>query len=116
MSRTKRVAVTSPQTRLAHVHRRASGPWRTPRLDSAESARALSQYRAQLRPALLTLAGLFALLCGLPVVFTLLPGLDAVRVGGIPLSWLMLAVLPFPLMVLLALWQLRRAEEIEDER
>jgi hypothetical protein len=116
VSRTKRVPVTSPQTRLAHAHRRASGPWRTPRLDAAESARALSHYRAQRRPALLTLAGLLTLLCGLPVLFTLLPGLDHVRVGGIPLSWLMLGVLPFPVMVLLAVWQLRRAEEIEDDR
>ncbi|TNC22978.1 hypothetical protein [Amycolatopsis alkalitolerans] len=116
MSRARRVAVTSPQTRLAHAHRRASGPWRTPRLDPAESARALSLYRRQQAPAVLTLTALLILLCGLPVVFALWPGLDQVRVGGIPLSWLMLGVLPFPVMVLLAVWQLRRAEKIEDDR
>lgn len=116
MNRTRRVSVTSPQTKLAHTHRRESGPWRTQSLDATESGRALSQYRAQRRPAVVTMAGLVVLLCGLPVVFTVLPALDDVRLGGIPLSWVMLAVVPFPVMVALGVWQLRRAEEIEDDR
>ncbi|KAA9154837.1 hypothetical protein FPZ12_031250 [Amycolatopsis acidicola] len=116
MTRTRRVAVTSPQTRLAHAHRRAGGPWRVPRMEATETARAFDAYRRQRRPALITLAVTALLLCGLPVVFRLLPGLDHVRLLGFPLSWLMLGVLPFPVMVLLAVWQLRRAEEIEDDR
>ncbi|HVV11819.1 hypothetical protein [Amycolatopsis sp.] len=116
MTRTRRVAVTSPQTRLAHAHRRASGPWRVPRMDADDTGRALSAYRRQRRPAVITLAATALLLCGLPVVFRLFPGLDHVRLAGFPLSWLMLGVLPFPLMVLLSAWQLRRAEEIEDDR
>jgi cytochrome oxidase assembly protein ShyY1 len=30
-------------------------------------------------------------------------------------SWLMIAVLPYPAMALLARWQLRRAERLEDD-
>jgi hypothetical protein len=116
VNRTRRVAVTSPQTRLAHGHRRAIGHWRAPRLDAAETSRALSLYHGQRRPAVLTLAALAILLCGLTMVFTLCPGLDQARLLGIPVSWLMLGVLPFPAMVLLAGWQLRRAEALEDER
>jgi hypothetical protein len=107
VNRTRRVAVTSPQTRLAHAHRRAIGHWRAPRLDAAETSRALSLYHGQRRPAVLTLAALAILLCGLTMVFTLCPGLDQARLLG---------VLPFPAMVLLAGWQLRRAEALEDER
>jgi cytochrome oxidase assembly protein ShyY1 len=36
-----------------------------------------------------------------------------VRLAGIPLSWLAVAVLPYPVLVLLAGWQLRRAERAE---
>ena len=36
------------------------------------------------------------------------------RLAGIPLSWLAVAVLPYPVLVLLAGWQLRRAERAEQ--
>ena len=115
MSHVRRVAVTSPQTRLAHAHRRADGPWRPPRLDSAETSRAMALYSKQLRRAALSLAALVAFLAGLAVLFEHEPVLDHLRVMGIPLSWLMLGALPFPVLVTLAVWQLRHAERIEDE-
>ncbi|WP_020670984.1 hypothetical protein [Amycolatopsis nigrescens] len=114
MSRTKRVAVMSPQTRLAHARGRATRRWRVPRLDPADAERALTLYRAQRGPGLLALALLFGLLLALPLLFALWPELDGLRLLGIPVSWLLLAVLPYPAMVLLARWQLRRAERIED--
>jgi hypothetical protein len=46
-------------------------------------------------------------------VLASIPALDAVRLAGIPVSWLAVAVLPFPLMALLAGWQLRKAERVE---
>jgi hypothetical protein len=46
----------------------------------------------------------------------LFPGLDEIRLLGIPVSWLSLAVLPYPALALLAGWQLRRAERAEDVR
>ncbi|NKQ53806.1 hypothetical protein HFP15_13030 [Amycolatopsis sp. K13G38] len=115
MTRTKRVAVTSPQTRLARGHRRANGPWRPPRLDGADTSHASWLYRRQRGRALLLLAALAGFLCGVAVLFKFVPGLDHLRLLGMPLSWLMLGALPFPVMVTLTLWQLRRAERLEDE-
>ncbi|MET8997990.1 hypothetical protein [Amycolatopsis sp. NPDC004169] len=115
MSRIRRVAVTSPQTRLAHARRRSRGRWRQPRLPAADTQRATALYAAQRRRGIPALVLMFALLLGLPGVFALFPALDTVRLLGIPLSWLLLAVFPYPAMALLARWQLRRAERIEDE-
>ncbi|TDQ53055.1 hypothetical protein [Actinorugispora endophytica] len=112
-NRTRRVAVTSPQTRLAHSRGRARGRWRVPRLDPGNAERAAALYHAQRAQGLVGLALTTALLLGLPLVFTAWPELDGVRLLGVPLSWLMLAVLPYPVMALLAHWQLRRAERVE---
>ena len=111
----KRVAVMSPQTRLAHSRRRLRGRWRVPNLDPAGAERAEVLYRAQLRLAIAPLALLFLGILGLPLVFALFPSLDDTRLLGIPISWLALAVLPYPALTLLAGWQLRRAERIEDD-
>jgi len=110
----KRVAVMSPQTRLAHSRRRARGRWRVPKLDAADEARAEELYRRQLRLAVAPLAFLFAGMLGLPLLFALFPALDTIRLLGIPVSWLALAVLPYPALTLLARWQLHRAERTED--
>lgn len=110
----KRVAVMSPQTRLAHSRRRARGQWRVPKLDTAGEARAAELHRRQLKLAVAPLALLFAGILGLPLVFALFPALDTIRLLGIPISWLALAVLPYPALTLLAGWQLRRAERTED--
>lgn len=110
----KRVAVMSPQTRLAHSRRRARGRWRVPNLDAAGEARAIELHRRQLRLAVAPLALLFAGMLGLPLVFAAFPVLDDIRLFGIPVSWLALAVLPYPALAVLAHWQLRRAERTED--
>lgn len=110
----KRVAVMSPQTRLAHSRRRLRGRWRMPRLDPHETERALRNYRLHRKHGWPALVAIFALLLGLPVVLTLFPGLTDLRVFGVPASWLVLAVVPYPAMVVLARWHLRRAERIEE--
>jgi hypothetical protein len=110
----KRVAVMSPQTRLAHSRRRARGRWRVPKLDPAGAERAAALYRRQRALAVAPLLLLFVGILGLPLVFALFPGLDDLRLLGIPASWLTLAVLPYPALTLLAGWQLRRAEQAED--
>ncbi|WP_407777090.1 hypothetical protein [Actinophytocola sp.] len=104
----------SPQTRLAHSRRRARGRWRVPKLDATGELRAAELHRRQLRLAVAPLALLFAGIFGLPLLFALFPSLDEIRVLGIPLSWLALAVLPYPALTLLAGWQLHRAERTED--
>jgi hypothetical protein len=111
----RRVAVMSPQTRHAHAHRRSRRRWRVPKLDGPAADRALRLYQAQRRRAVAPLVLLFAGMLGLPLIFELFPGLDDARLFGVPLSWLALIVLPYPGLVLLARWQLRRAEHVEDE-
>ena len=111
----RRVAVTSPQTRVALAGRRGP-PARAPRLAVAELERAEEIRRGQLRRAVTALLAGAAFLVGLPLVLDLAPALDDVRLFGVPVSWLAVAVLPWPVLAGLAWWQLRRAEAIEDGR
>jgi hypothetical protein len=111
----KRIAVMSPQTRLAHSRRRLRARWRVPKLDPADAERALALYHTQLRLAVAPLVLLFIGMLGLPLVFAAFPSLDDQRLLGIPISWLALAALPYPALTLLAIWHLRRAETPEDD-
>jgi hypothetical protein len=86
-----------------------------PNLTPPDAERAAALYRAQRRRAVLPLVTLFVAILGLPLVFALFPALDQVRLFGVPVSWLALAVLPYPALVLLARWHLRHAERIEDQ-
>ena len=108
----RRVAVTSPQTRVALGGRRGP-PARAPRLTPAELARAERVRALQLRRAVTALLAGGSFLVGLPLLLHLAPVLDQVRLFGIPVSWLALAVLPWPVLAGLAWWQLRRAERVE---
>jgi O-antigen/teichoic acid export membrane protein len=84
-----------------------------PQLHPEDAERTLRLYQAQRSRGVLALVLMFALLLGLPLVFAIWPELDSVRLLDIPVSWLMLAVFPYPAM-LLARWQLRRAERVEE--
>lgn len=114
VNRADRVVVMSPQTRLARARRRGHPGQHLLRPDPGGTDRARALYHAQRRPAVLTLVLMGLLLGGLPLAFSTWPVLDEVRIAGIPLSWLLLGVLPFPVMAAAAIWQLRRAESIED--
>ena len=85
-----------------------------PVLDPADVERAVSLYRVQRKRAMIAVALLFALVLLLPLVFALWPALDRIYLIGIPVSWLAVVAVPFPVMVFLAVWQLRRAESPED--
>jgi hypothetical protein len=110
----RRVVVTSPQTRVALGGRRGP-PARAPRLTSAELARAERIRALQLRRAVTALLAGAAFLVGLPLLLRLVPALDDVRLLGVPVSWLAVAVLPWPVLAGLAWWQLRRAERAETD-
>ena len=110
----RRVAVTSPQTRVALGGRRGP-PARAPRLTHDELARAERVRAVQLRRAVTALLAGGAFLVGLPLLLQLVPALDDVRLFGVPVSWLAVAVLPWPVLTALAWWQLRRAERAEAE-
>ena len=108
----RRGAVTSPQTRAAPALRDPAA--RTPRLTPEELASAERIRRVQLRRAVTALLAVAAYLVGVPILLHLAPVLDDVRVLGVPVSWLAVAVLPWPVLAGLAWWQLRRAEAAED--
>jgi hypothetical protein len=112
VTRHKRVAVASPQTRLA-MARRSAVRTEPPHLARADLERARRIHRAQLRAAVFALALLTAVVVGLPLLLAWLPGLDGIRLFGIRVSWLAVAVLPYAALVALAVTQLRRAERIE---
>lgn len=116
MTRLRRVAVTSPQTRLAMSRHHPGVRRHLPHLAPADLERARRVHRAQLRRALVAVGLLAMLMIGLPALLAGFPELDRVRLAGVPVSWLALGVLPYPLLVLLAWWQLRRAEGVERRR
>ncbi|HVL83559.1 MAG TPA: hypothetical protein VM367_04585 [Pseudonocardia sp.] len=113
MTRQRRVAVTSPQTRMA-LARRPGAPGRLPHLAPDDADRAWRTYREQRRQAAVAVAVVVLLLFGLPVVLAVLPQLGESRVAGIRVAWLAVGVLPYPVLAALAFWQLRRAERAED--
>ncbi len=62
------------------------------------------------------IVGTLALTVGsLPLVFHLAPGLSRVEVAGLPLAWLLLGVVVYPLLVLLGWTFVRRAERNERD-
>jgi hypothetical protein len=97
------------------THRRRERLWRRPQLSALDADRARVLYQRQRAAAWPALVCLFGLVFGLPLMLATLPVLGGVRLAGIPVSWLLLGVLPYPAMLVLAAWQLRRAERIEDD-
>ena len=72
-----------------------------------------SLLREQLRLALGVLGALAATVGLLPLLFLLAPALATVHVLGLPLGWVLLGVLVYPLLVLLGWVYVRRAERNE---
>ena len=74
-----------------------------------------SLIRSQLRLGLLVLAVVGASLLGLPLLFSLVPELGAVRALGLPLPWLLLGVVVHPALIAAAWFYVRQAERNERE-
>ncbi|ANY05909.1 hypothetical protein [Pseudonocardia sp. HH130630-07] len=113
MNRPRRVAVTAPPE---HGGRPAAVRAAAEPLDPALVALVRRVRRAQLRWAAITLAGGAVLLLGLPVLLYTAPALTQWRGTGLPLGWIAVAWLPYPLLAGLAWWHLRRAERTERTR
>ena len=107
----QRVRVTGPPRRRPHVQRPVD----------LEAGSALSEvYLDSLLAAQLRLAGRILLLLGLavgslPLVFFVLPGLAEAQLVGIPLSWLVLGLGVYPLLILLGWRYVVRAERNERD-
>ncbi|MEU0237249.1 hypothetical protein ABZ234_06110 [Nocardiopsis sp. NPDC006198] len=109
----RREKLTSPQTRiaLARGNRPAQHLLPIPGPVDTEAARKL--FHAQRRTAVRTVALLTVLLFGVSGAFAAFPVLGHVRLGDVPLSWLLLAAGIYPLLFGLALWHVRSAERVE---
>lgn len=70
---------------------------------------------AQLRLALRVLAFGAVGLGGLPLLFLLAPATRILELGRIPLPWLVLAVIVYPVAVVVAHYYVRQSERIEAE-
>jgi len=74
-----------------------------------------SLLREQLVLALQVLAALVLTLGLVPLAFHLFPSLGDVRVGPLPLGWLLLGVLTYPWLLLLGWLYIRRVESNERD-
>ena len=74
-----------------------------------------SLLRAQARHAAAVLVVIALGLGALPITFALVPGLTSVRLAMVPLPWIILGVVVYPLFVLVGWWGLRQAERVEVE-
>ena len=70
---------------------------------------------AQLRLAMRVLAFGAVGLGGLPLVFLLVPATRTMALGRIPLPWLVLAVVVYPVAIIVARYYVRASERIEAE-
>jgi uncharacterized membrane protein (DUF485 family) len=103
------VRVTAPR-RDAEATRQAAGP---PGGDpGAFYIRSLIS--SQLRAAIVCAAAFVVVLTGVPLVFTLVPGLDAATVAGIPVSWIVLGAGLFPVLIAIAALYVRTASRNES--
>lgn len=70
---------------------------------------------AQLRLAGLVLAFGAVGLGGLPLLFLLVPATRTLEIGRVPLPWLVLAVVVYPVALVVARFYVRQSERIEAE-
>ncbi len=113
--RPSRVRVTSP---LVGARR---SPTRRPATREIDEQTAIGEVymrsllRSQLRLALGVLGATAVLLGGLPMLFAAAPAVADTRVLGLPLRWLLLAVLVYPALWLACRSYVRQAERNEAE-
>ena len=70
--------------------------------------------KRQLRLSITCASAFLLLLFGLPLLNYFAPEFMARRVGGFPLSWLVLGVLFFPYVWIIARWFISRSMALED--
>lgn len=115
MSEPRRVRVTSPRMSAA---RRA--PTRSAARDIDEQTSLGEVYmrslvRTQLRLALGVLAAFLLVVGGLPLLFAVAPALRHLQVGAVPVPWLLLGVVVYPLVAAAAWAYVRAAERAERD-
>jgi putative solute:sodium symporter small subunit len=110
----RRVRVTSPRT-TAGRQRRVNV---TSEIDAQTRLGELymsTLLRAQLRLAVTVILVVLVVVGGLPLSYLLFPGLDDVRVLGMPLAWVLLGFAAYPFLLLLGWFYVRAAERNERD-
>lgn len=110
----RRTRVTSPRT-AAGRPRRVNVPSEIDAQTRIGEIYMSSLLRTQLRLALAVILVLAVLVAGLPLYFWLFPQLGDVVVLGMPLAWVLLGFVVYPLLVVLAWWYVRAAERNERD-
>ncbi len=108
----RRVRVTSPRT-TAGRPRRVNV---TSEIDAQTRLGEIymsSLLRVQLRLAGIVVVAVLVAVGGLPLSYWLFPSLDEVQVLGMPLAWVLLGFVAYPLLLLLGWFYVRAAERNE---
>lgn len=111
----RRVRITSPRREA-----RRPGERRAPAQELEEQTGLGEVYlsallRAQLRLSVAILLGIAVVVLGLPTLFVLVPATRDVLIGPIPLPWLAVGVLVYPVVFLAARIYVHQSERIERE-
>jgi hypothetical protein len=110
----KRVVVTAPRRAVRRPRPRPAGRDIDEQTPIGE-AYMRSLLRTQLRLGLAALATVLVPLALLPALFALYPPIAELAVGPIPLPWLLLGILVYPMLVLVAWRYVRQVERNERE-
>ncbi len=108
----QRIRITSPRTG-ARPHVRRTTREEIDQSTAVGEIYIRSLMRAQFRSALRTLVVLMLTVGALPAAFAFVDGFAEIRVGAVPLPWLILGVVVYPWLLLLGWLYVRRAERTE---
>jgi hypothetical protein len=110
-----RRVVVSRQVPLTHSDTAAGGGRDIDEQTSLGESYMRSLIRTQLRLAMAMLAVVIVPLATLPVVFSLDAGIGELTVGSVPLPWLLLGIVVYPLLVVVGWRYVRQSERNEAE-
>ncbi|TCC52404.1 hypothetical protein E0H75_01060 [Kribbella capetownensis] len=111
----RRVRVTSPRRTAT---RRPVIPTGTREIDEQTRLGEIymhSLIQSQLRLTLAVIAGAVVILGGIPLLFALVPATRTLSVLGLPLPWVILGIVVYPVVYVAARVYVRNAERIEAE-
>lgn len=114
MNAPKRVTITGPRR---DVHRRRPRPI-TDEIDAQTRVGKIylrSLIRTQLLLGLATVAMVVVPLVAMPLVFGAFPSVRALRIGPMPLWWVLLGIVVYPAMLGVGWWYVRAADRNEAQ-
>lgn len=111
----RRVRVTSPLTAASTPHVPRSARQEIDEETGVGEIYIRSLVRTQLRSAVAVVVALVVGVGSLPLVFALVPSVSEVRLGPVPLPWLVLGAAVYPVLLVVGWLYVRRAEAAEAD-